>query len=173
MIIGERIQLIALNDEVLKLSLKWVNDPEIRIYTGARFPVTKIEHEIWFNSKAKDSFNKTFAIQLKETRQIIGLVGNNEYDPINRTTYPFIYIGEKDIQGRGLGQEAFNLMLNFCFEVLNVNRVYGYLFEYNSSSRNMLEKCGYHHEGKLRNHWYKDGEFHDVLVMARVKNLGE
>ncbi|MEH7883028.1 GNAT family protein [Bacillus sp. JJ1609] len=169
MIIGHRVQLIALNEECYGLTLKWINDPEIRLFTGAKFPVSRLEHEGWFKAKATDRFNKTFAIQMKDTKQIIGLVGNNEYDPLNRTTYPFIYIGEKNIQGKGIGQEAFSLILDFCFEVLNVRRVYGYLFEYNSASRNMLEKCGYKLEGTLKQHWYKDGQYHDVLVMGKVK----
>ncbi|MDP3443877.1 MAG: GNAT family protein [Ignavibacteria bacterium] len=168
MIIGDRIQLIALNEKCFELTLKWINDPSIRMFTGAKFPVSKYEHEVWFRVKATDKYNKTFGIQIKETNEIIGLAGNNEYDPINRTTYPFIYIGEKHLQGQGIGQEAFSLMLKFCFEVLNIRRVYGYLFDYNLASKNMLEHCGYKLEGVLKQHWYKDGEFHDVLVMGKV-----
>lgn len=170
MIIGERVQLIPLNEECFELTLKWINDPKIRMFTGARFPVSRYEHEVWFKSKATDKYNKTFAIQIRETNEIIGIAGNNEYDPINRTTYPFIYIGEEGYQGKGIGQEAFSLMIDFCFNVLNARRVYGYLFEYNTASRNMLEKCGYQIEGVLRQHWYKDGKYHDVLVMGRLKD---
>lgn len=169
MIIGKRIQLVALDDNCFNLTLKWVNDPEIRMFTGSRFPVSIYEHEEWFKNKATDKYNKTFAIQLKSTKEIIGIVGNTEYDSINRTTNPFIYIGEKELQGKGLGQEALSLMLDFCFSILNVHRVYGYLFEYNVASKKMLEKCGYIHEGTLKQHWYKDGKYHDVLVMGRIK----
>ncbi|WP_342542139.1 GNAT family protein [Paenisporosarcina sp. FSL H8-0542] len=171
MILGKRVQLIPLDRESFELTLKWVNDPSIRMFTGAKFPVSTYEHEEWFKAKIMDKYNKTFAIQIRESNKIIGLVGNNEYDSINRTTYPFIYIGEKDIQGKGIGQEAFSLIIDFCFEVLNVRRVYGYLFEYNSASRNMLEKCGYELEGMLKEHWYKDGEYHNVLVMGRINSM--
>lgn len=173
MIIGKKVQLIALDEECFDLTLKWINDPGIRMFTGAKFPVSKFEHESWFKSKALDKFNKTFAIQIIETKQIIGLVGNSGFDPLNRSTYPFIYIGEKENQGKGIGQEAFSLLTNFCFEVLNVHRVYGYLFEYNLASKNMFEKCGYKLEGVLQQHWYKDGKYHNVLVMGKVKNCEE
>src|SRR5659263_330686 len=103
MIIGERVQLIPLNDECFELTLKWVNNPELRVFTGTRFPVSKYEHEEWFKAKAIDKFNKTYAIQLRDTNQIIGLIGNTKYDPINRSTNPFIYIGETDIKGKGIG----------------------------------------------------------------------
>jgi diamine N-acetyltransferase len=169
MIIGERVQLIPLNEECFNLTLTWVNNPELRLFTGTRFPVSKYEHENWFKGRATDKYNKTYAIQLRGSNKIIGLVGNNEYDPINRTTYPFIYIGETDMKEKGIGQESFSLFLDFCFNELNIHKVYGYLYAYNKASRNMLEKCGYLLEGELKQHWFKDGEYHDVLVMGRIR----
>lgn len=169
MIKGKRVNLVPLNDECFDLILTWVNDPEIREFTGSRFPVSRIEHEVWFKSRAIDKYNKTFAIQLVDTKKFIGIVGNNEYDPINRTTYPFIYIGNSDYKGKGYGQEALNLIINFCFHELNIHKVFGYLFSYNKASKNMLEKCGYILEGTLKEHWYKNGKYHDVLVMGRVR----
>lgn len=168
MIIGERVQLIPLNEECFDLTLKWINIPELRLFTGTRFPVSKYEHEVWFKARATDRYNKTYAIQMRDTNQIIGLVGNNEYDPINRTTNPYIYIGETSIKGQGIGQEALALFLDFCFKELNVHRVYGYLYAYNTASRHMIEKCGYVLEGVLKQHWFKNGEYHDVLVMGRI-----
>ena len=168
MLIGERVQLIPLNDECFELTLKWINNPELRPFTGTRFPVSKYEHEGWFKAKATDKYNKTYAIQLKDTKQIIGLIGNNDYEPINRTTNPFLYIGDTDMKEKGIGQEAFALFLNFCFKELNVHRVYGYLYAYNEASRRMLDKCGYVLEGVLKQHWFKDGKYHDVLVMGRI-----
>lgn len=172
MIIGERVQLIPLNEECFDLTLKWINNPEQRAFTATRFPVSKYEHEGWFKAKAMDKYNKTYAIQLKENNQIIGLIGNNDYDPINRSTYPFILIGETGLKGKGFGQEAFSLFLNFCFKELNVHKVYGYLYAYNKASRHMVEKCGYILEGVLKQHWFKDGEYQDVLVMGRLNENG-
>ena len=169
MIIGERVQLIALNEDCFELTLKWVNDPETRKFTGAKFPVSKIEHEPWFKTKATDRYNKTFGIQMRDTDQVIGIVGNTDYDCLNRTSCLFIYIGEKTFRSRGLGKEALDLMIDFCFDTLNVRKVYAYLFEYNLASRRIFEKCDFQLEGTLKEHWYKDGQYHDVLIMGRVR----
>lgn len=168
MIDGNRVQLIPLNEKCFELTLKWINNPELRTYTGTRFPVSKYEHEDWFRTRTKDRYNKTYAIKIKETNQIVGLVGNNDYDFINRSTNTFIYIGETDIRGKGIGQESFSLFLNFCFNELNIRKVYSYLYSYNKASRNMLEKCGYVLEGELKQHWFKDGKYNDVLLMGRI-----
>jgi diamine N-acetyltransferase len=47
-------------------------------------------------------------------------VGLNEYDPFNRTAYPYIYIGNHENQAKGIGTEAFNLYIKFLKEEMNV-----------------------------------------------------
>ena len=168
MIIGNRVQIIPLTDECFDLTLKWVNNPELRRYIGSRFPVSKYEHEVWFKAHAVDKYNKTYAIQLKDSKDIIGLIGNTEYDSINRSTYPFIYVGETGDRGHGIGQEALTLFVDFCFNELNIHKVYGYMYAYNTASIHLHEKCGYLCEGVLKKHWFKDGEYHDVLIMGRI-----
>lgn len=169
MIVGKRVQLIPLGENSFDLTFKWVNNQELRLFTGTRFPVSKYEHEVWFKAKATDKYNKTYAIQLVETNQIIGLIGNSDYDPINRLTKLFIYIGETEKRAKGLGQEAYALFSDFCFKELNVHKVYSYLYSYNKASIHMHEKCGFILEGELKQHWFKDGRYHDVIVMGRIK----
>jgi diamine N-acetyltransferase len=170
MIKGDRIQLIPLNDECFDLTLNWINDPDLRYFTGSRFPVSKKEHELWFIQKATDKYNKTYAIQIIENNCIIGIAGNNDYDPINRSTNPFIYIGDPKYRSKGYGVEAFSLIVDFCFSYLNVHRVYGFFYHYNKASQKMLERCGYLIEGTLREHWFKDGVYHDVIVMGKIND---
>ena len=168
MIVGDRIELVPLAPEHFDLTLKWINNPNLRVMTGTRFPVSQYEHEGWFKSRATDKYNKTYVIRVKENLQVIGIIGNSEYDPINRMTNIFVYIGETDFKGKGYGQESLNLYINFCFNEINIHKIIGYLYEYNKASRNMLEKCGYILEGTLKNHWFKDGKYHDVLVMGAL-----
>lgn len=168
MIIGERIQLIPLNDECFELTLKWVNSPDLRLYLGTRFPVSKIEHEKWFNNKSKDMYNKTFAIQIKETMKIIGLVGNNDFEVIDRTTSAFIYIGETDTRGSGYGKESLTLFANFCYESLNIRKIWAHVFEFNKTSLGLFNSLGFNNEGFLIEHVYRNGKYHNVIVLGKI-----
>jgi RimJ/RimL family protein N-acetyltransferase len=47
-------------------------------------------------------------------------------------------------------------------------RLYGYLFDYNKASLRMLMKCGYEVEGEMREHWYKNGKYHNVVVIGAI-----
>jgi len=168
MIVGERIELIPLAEEHFDLTLKWINNPNLRVMTGTRFPVSQYEHEGWFKARATDKYNKTYVIRLKGESQPIGLVGNAEYDYINRITNLFIYIGETDFMGKGYGQETLNLYKDFCFNEMNIHKTLAYMYSYNNVSIKMFEKCGYILEGTLKSHWFKDGKYHDVLVMGAL-----
>lgn len=168
MIIGERVQLIPLNDECFDLTLNWVNNPSLRLYTGTRFPITKIEHEKWFFNKSQDPYNKTFGIQVKETKKIIGLVGNNHFDALDRTTSIFIYLGETEDRNCGYGKETLNLFTKFCFNSLNVHKVWAHIFDFNKASITLFAKSGYTQEGILKEHIYRDGKYHDVVFLGRI-----
>jgi len=168
MISGERINLIALDDKFSDLILKWVNEPELKEMIGTRFPISRYEHEIWFKNRAMDQENKTFLIEEKTTKKIIGLVGNTAYDPINRFTYIHTYLGEKEDRSKGFGTETIRLYTKFCFNYLNIHKMSANIFEYNLASQKMFEKCGYHEEGILRKHWYRSGMYHDVVLMSII-----
>lgn len=166
MIKGERVTLIAANSLLEELTLKWINQPELREYTNSRFPVNPFEHKKWFENKVLDKSLKMYGIVDNTSNQIIGVVGLNEYDPYNRTAYPYIYIGETNNQLKGLGTESFQLFLKFLKNQMNVHRVYGFLYEYNTASLGMLKKCGYAVEGSMKSHWYSNGKYHDVVVVG-------
>jgi RimJ/RimL family protein N-acetyltransferase len=168
MIVGNRISLIPLNDACFDLTLRWINDPALRHLTGARYPVSKLEHEKWFRAHATDPDNKTYAIQLLENGKVIGLIGNTHYDKLHRITDIFFYIGEKDMLGKGFGQEAVSLFTDFCFKEMNIHKVCGFVYDYNDASRHVFERCGYSAEGVLSDHWYRDGRYHDVYVFGLI-----
>ena len=168
MIIGDRISLIPMNDEIFNLTLKWINIPEIRYLTNSRFPVNEYEHKIWFDSKATDKYLKFYGIKENETGKTIGVVGLNDYDPISRNACPFMYIGDKMNQGKGYGTEALKLFISFLKNEMNVRRIYVYVADYNPGSLSMLMKCGFVVEGKMNKHWYKDGSYHDVIIAGLI-----
>ena len=64
--------------------------------------------------------------------------------------------------GRGYATEAASSAVSFGFEALQLNRIFAQCFAGNTSSHRVLEKIGMRHEGRLRQHVQKWGEFIDV-----------
>ena len=171
MINGERIILRALNQNDFQKVLEWANNPQLKYLTGTIYPVSELEHETWMKNKIIDKTERLFGIQDKTNNQLIGLVGLKKMDFINRNTELYIYIGEENYWGKGLGSEATSVATKFAFDELNFHRVYLMVFSYNTRAINSYEKVGFRKEGILKDSLYKSGKYHDKVLMALIKPL--
>lgn len=169
MIIGEKINIRALNRIDRDILLKWVNDPELKNFSGTIYPVTDVEHEKWFETKLIEPLNKIYAIETKE-KNIIGIIGNKNFDYINSNTEIYISIGEKEFWNYGFGTEAVSLFISFCFNQLNLHKVYLYVFDYNQRAIKSYEKIGFSKEGVLKESLYKNGKYHNKILMSIINN---
>lgn len=58
--------------------------------------------------------------------------------------------------------------MNFCFQHLNLHRIYLHVFESNKRAIRCYEKAGFAIEGTLRDHHFAKGKYEDVLIMGRI-----
>jgi RimJ/RimL family protein N-acetyltransferase len=95
-----------------------------------------------------------------------------EIDHINRRAYPQLYLGSREIRGKGLGRRAIKLLLKRAFEEMGMHRCYGYPFDYNLASMRMLKSVGYQIEGMMKDHRWIDGAFHNVMILGLLNPNG-
>lgn len=79
-----------------------------------------------------------------------------------------IYIGNKDYKGRGIGKLLVKKILEFCFNTLELNRVALDFYDGNPAQK-LYEKCGFKHEGVMRECFYKEGKFYNYNLMSILK----
>ena len=60
-------------------------------------------------------------------------------------------------------------MTDYAFSNYDVCRLYAHVFDWNGASARVLEKAGYAFEGRLLAHYFRDGEFIDGLLYAKVR----
>lgn len=145
----------------------WFNDPEITRYMfrGA-FPVTR-ESAIDFLQKSRNSTTMLhFAIVDTETNTHIGCCSLEDIDWINRVAESNIIIGEKGFHGRGYGKEAKYILARHGFQTLNLHRIFVGLHADNIAERRANEWVGFQVEGTLRQAMFKDGQYHDRIIMS-------
>lgn len=90
-------------------------------------------------------------IILRESGKLIGSIGlvkdpKRENDKARMLGYA---IGEA-YWGQGFMTEAVRELLRYGFEELNLDLISAYCYSHNQRSRRVLEKCGFLHEGTLR-----------------------
>ncbi len=71
--------------------------------------------------------------------------------------------------GRGIVTEAVQILTEYIFDDLDLVRLQASVFAWNPASGRVLEKAGYQLEGHLKKAAFKDGQFVDKLVYAKIK----
>lgn len=117
----------------------------------------KITHQ---KMRKKKSFE--IGIELKETKEIIGMMGLMNIDYDNKNAEIGYWLGKK-YWGKGIMREAIKLILNFGFKKLKLVRIYARVMHPNISSVKLLEKLSFKYEGRMRMAILKKGKWMDDL----------
>ncbi len=168
---NNRIYLRALEPDDYKVTVNWRQDEEIKnMVGGPKYFVSSEKEKEWVKNCIFDNTRLVLGICLKESGKLIGTVNIQEFDWINRSCHVPILIGDKTEWSKGYATEARMLALKFAFEERGMERVWATIMDTNAASVKMHEKCGYKKEGVQRHAVYKDGAFHDLIMMSILKD---
>lgn len=79
-----------------------------------------------------------------------------------------IYIGDKNLRGKGYGKQAMEAMMGYCFDVLGLERLY--LDHYTGNpAAGLYLSLGFKYEGVLRKNCRKNGVLYDVHLMSMLR----
>lgn len=148
----------------------WRNDIEVMKTTSPQLDIYTLEETEQFISVIASQANaKGYMIEHKESGQTVGIVSLINIDYKNRSAECILDIGERDMWGKGIGTSAMSLILGFAFYELNLHRVYLQVFSFNERAIKLYEKMGFTHDGKFREAIYRDGRWHDTVIMSILK----
>jgi RimJ/RimL family protein N-acetyltransferase len=164
----DEVALRALEPADAAETIAWRNDPEIRDQTlSFRFPVSHVmETNFIDRAIAGDGIQQCVA---GTDGALCGLGYLRDIDWILHDATFGMMIGRRDRQRRGLGLRALRLMLHHGFHVLNLERVFLYVVEYNLAARRLYETSGFSCEGSLRKHVAPGGKRYDLLGMGMLR----
>lgn len=168
MLLGNKIRLRPFEKSDLEKCKQWVNDPAIATAVLRVLPVSMHEHINWYEKIIVDKARLTFAIETIENEKYIGNLGLRNIDWINRKGRFWIYL-DKTEWGKGYGKEGVSLLLNYSFHSLNLNRIYLDVGSFNQRAIKVYDSIGFLTEGVLREDFYTNGSYVDVLRMAILK----
>ena len=167
-LVGERIYLSPRSSEDVERFTEWLNDFETTDYTGRSGQLLTIEGEREYIQKNSNP-EATFVIVTLEEDKMIGTVGLEEIDAINRTATLGIFIGEKQYRNQGYGTEAIQLILDYGFNYLNLQNIKLDLMEFNERGLACYKKCGFREYGRRRKCRYVNGKYYDSIEMDVLK----
>ena len=159
----EPADLIALN--------RWRNNRALTMLThGFRYPISREMDRAWYDAHIANAAPQSaiFAIQDK-SGTAVGLAQLSQIEAIHRRAELGLYLGEPHLHGQGLGKAALRELCAFGFDDLNLRRIHLQVTAGNQAAIASYLAVGFVEEGCLREHYFADGQWHDVLVMGCLR----
>lgn len=159
------IQFIKLREEHLEQVLNWRTKEDV-----TRYMITDIEKDIkkqldWFEKISQSETDKYWIISINSV--LVGLIYLNDIDFVHRKCSWGYYIGEEEY--RMYGAIIPYYLYHYVFTILNFNKVTAEIMSENDNviKLNLLHGC--REVGVYREHVYKNGKFHDLVLMELLK----
>jgi RimJ/RimL family protein N-acetyltransferase len=168
MISGKRVVLRGLEVEDAKEILKHWNDLEVQQFTGRYVPTSLQDEEAWIRAgweASRKNIQHVFGIVDKSSLRLVGTTSFNNISTVHRRSGFGIVIWNKSFWNKGLGSETVNLMVSYGFQILNLQSISLSVFEYNTRARHVYAKAGFQEAGRLRDHIFCKGGYHDLIYM--------
>tara|TARA_R110001583_G_scaffold56717_1_gene170931 strand:+ start:20906 stop:21436 length:531 start_codon:yes stop_codon:yes gene_type:complete len=146
------------------------NNKETSKYLGGNTP-TYSENDInnWIDFHNNCENENLFVIQDKQNNKVIGHIGLYNIDLQVKSAEYAILIGNNEYLGKGVGKQVTNLILEYGFNELGLNRIYLSFIKENLAAFNLYKKMGFKNEGCLRQAIFKNGVYYDSVIMSILK----
>ena len=150
------IRITALRPEHHEQVAAWLSNPAIKYSFVPPFPDSKMELTRYFEQPGRDYFAILY------DREPVGVIGADNVDDRSRKMEMKKFIGNTNLQGRGIGKYATFLFLYYAFVVREFDKVY--LHSGDTNIRNIIlnSKFGFELEGIF---------FDDVVVQDSKKDV--
>jgi RimJ/RimL family protein N-acetyltransferase len=114
-----------------------------------------------------------FGILETSTKEIIGVCGLLYINWISRSADFSFYIGKDQayIDGKGFADDATQLLIQYGFEELNLNKIWMELYEFDKAKIDFFtKKFKFHQDGLLRENTYKNGKYWDSTIISLLRS---
>ena len=168
-LVGDNIYLSPISLDDVEEYAEMVNDIKVSVGLGYLSYTNIIDFESEKEFLISVKKEKMFAVRLLENDDLLGNIGFNLVDLLNRTATMGIMLGNSNYQRKGYGIEAVKLILDYGFSFLNLRNISLSVFEYNEAAYNLYKKAGFKEVGRLRKAVEIMGKTYDVIIMDMLK----
>ncbi|MFW9844092.1 MAG: GNAT family N-acetyltransferase [Candidatus Thorarchaeota archaeon] len=168
MIEGKKVRLVVLEERHLDDIMKGFNNPEMRRFLGGFIPLTKEAEREWIQSQQKQMKNRigfVFVIETLSDNRFIGTVSLNGIDWLSKSSGMGIAIHSPQDWEKGYGTEAMQLLIDFGWNHLNLQRIELSVHAFNERAKHVYEKLGFKLWGTAHRKYFIEGEYHDTHFM--------
>ena len=142
---GEKINLRAIEPNDLDIIHKWENDSSIWHLSNTLAPFSKNIIKQFIDNSHLDIFqSKQLRLMIEKTGgETIGTIDLFDYEPLHKRAGIGILIAEKENRGKGYASDTLDVLINYCFKVIQLHQIFCNITDDNSESINLFTKKGF------------------------------
>ena len=164
--VGEKCYLSPISMEDAEKWAEWLNDLEVAIPVGdvAYIPISCEKQKEWIDQDIKSGQHIFNIVDLKAD-QLIGKCVLFQINMVDRNAVLGIIIGEKTLWSKGYGYDATKLLLDYGFNLLNLNNIMLTTYSFNKRAIQCYKKVGFREFGRRRQARIIGNNKYDLVYM--------
>lgn len=163
--IGEKCYLSPVDPCDFEKFTTWFNDFEVLQYLTTTHKVFGLQAEKKILEDMANSGTPSFSIVDIETNVVIGVCDLHNISYADSTADLGIVIGDKNFWNRGYGKDAVSLLVDYGFNIKNLENIMLQVHEYNPRAIKCYENVGFKVIGSRRNARKFAGKMSSVIYM--------
>ena len=169
----EKYALVPIRDEDKYTIMQWRNEQMYHLRQAK--PLTKEDQDNYFDGVVANLFKQEYPEQLLfsylENDVLIGYGGLVHIDWESKNAEVSFLMDTKYIPQEKVYLPVFLRLINkFAFEELGFNKIYGYAYDIRMHLYKYLLQNRYILEARLRNHYWFEGKYVDVVIHSKFKD---
>jgi len=168
---GQHILLRALEPGDIEALYQWENDTENWKVSSTQTPFSRFVLEQYIASAHQDiySVKQLRLIICANENKPVGCIDLFDFEPNHLRAGIGVLIAEKSERRKGYASEALELLIEYCFKLLNLHQLYCNITTDNEASILLFQKHGFQITG-IKKQWIRDGDsFKDELLLQRIR----
>ena len=149
----------------LEKSRRWMNDKELCRSFNRHFKfLTLNAQKVWYQKLLKDKTQIIFAIEVDGV--YVGNVGLKNIDYQNKKAEYYIFVGDVNFRGKGVGQAATKHFLSYIKKNTGLHKIYLHVEYTNLPAIKLYTKVGFVKEGILHDDICLNQKYVTMIHMA-------
>jgi RimJ/RimL family protein N-acetyltransferase len=149
--------------------MTWVNRPEIvgnlAAFSGA--PMTREDELAWIR-RTLASGDRVWSIVATDDGRYLGQIGIHQIHARSKVGRFGVVIATREEMGKGYGSAAIRAGLDRGFGELGLHKLWLMVFRSNERGQRLYKKLGFVEEGILREEYFHEGGWHDMVRMSML-----
>jgi diamine N-acetyltransferase len=168
---NEKIRLRQLEPEDLEILYLWENDVNVWNVSNTFSPYSRFVLKQYIENSHRDIFESgelRLIIEDISTNKPVGTVDLFDFNPLHSRAGLGILIYDKSDRRKGFATAALNLLIDYCFKILQLHQIFCTVDENNEKSLKMLLGVGFEIVG-TKKEWLKTPTgWHNEILLQKI-----